>query len=314
MKILTKIAIIIPLLALGIFTLIKFQNKNNKVKIGIIQIVEHESLDKAKQGFMDEMKKLGYNADFDVQVAGGDLSNCISISQKFVNDKKDLILAISTPCAQSVMKSTKDIPIVATAITDFKAAGLAKTNENPGKNITGASDVAPIDKIIDIIPKLNPNVKTIGVLYSTSDPSPKYQAELALNKISELGLKSEICSISQANEIQEVAENLANKVDALYVPIDKITSSAMPQISQIFLNHGKFVVCAEDAMISKGATATYGVDYYELGKINAKQADQILKGIQKPENMPIQYFENSTLKLNDSIIKKLNLANVDNLR
>ena len=313
MKILTKILMIIPLVALGIFTIMRMQNKSNKVKIGIIQIVEHESLDKARQGFIDEINKLGYNADFDVQIAGGDLSNCVSISQKFVNDKKDLILAISTPCAQSVMKSTKDIPIVATAITDFEAAGLAESNEKPGKNVTGTSDLSPIDKIINTIPKLNPNVKTIGILYSTSDPSPKYQSELALKKISELGLKSKIYSISQTNEVQQVVENLANEVDALYVPIDKLTSSAMPQISQIFLNHGKFVVCAEDIMISKGAAATYGVDYYELGKINARQADQILKGIQNPENMPIQYFENSKLKLNNEIIKKLNLNNIENL-
>ena len=313
MKNLTKMIVIIPLIIVGMFFILKMQNKSNKIKIGIIQIVEHESLDKAREGFMDEMKKLGYDADFDTQIAGGDISNCVSISQKFVNDKKDLVLAISTPCAQSMMKVTKDIPILATAITNFENAGLVDSCDKPGRNITGTSDLAPIDKIIDIIPKLNPNVKSVGVLYSTSDPSPQYQSDLALKRISELGLKSKVYSVSQSNEIQQVVEKLVHEVDALYVPIDKLTSSAMPQISQTFLDNGKFVVCAEDFMISKGAAATYGVDYYELGKINARQADQILKGVQKPENMPIEYSKNSKLSLNYDIIKKLNLRNPENL-
>ena len=308
MKVLNKIFIFISLILLVSFTLLKLQKKSNKISIGIIQIVEHESLDKARNGFIDEMKNLGYkDADFDIQIAGGDISNCTSIAQKFVSDSKNLILAISTPCAQSMMKVTKDIPIVATAITDFKSANLVDSYDHPGSNLTGTSDLAPIDKIINLIPILNPKVKSIGILYSTTDPSPIYQADLASKKISELKLDQKIYSVSQSNEIQQVVEKLVNEVDALYVPIDKLTSASMPQISQTFLNHGKFIVCAEDLMISKGAVASYGIDYYELGKISAKQADAILKGKNTPSNMPIEFLKDSKLNLNYELLNKLNL-------
>ena len=306
MKTIYKTLIFLPIISLIAFALLKFQKKSNKLNIGIMQIVEHESLDQARQGFIDEMKNLGYDADFDFQIAGGDISNCTSIAQKFVNDGKNLVLAISTPCAQSMMKETKDIPILATAITDFESSGLVDSCEHPGRNLTGTSDLAPIDKIIKIIPKINPNVKTIGILYSKTDPSPQYQAELASKIISDLGFSKKIYFVSQSNEIQQVAERIVNEVDALYVPIDKITSAAMPQISKIFLDHGKFVVCAEDAMISKGAIASYGVNYYELGKMTAHQADKILKG-ENPGNIPIQYLQDSKLNLNNEILKKLNL-------
>lgn len=314
MKTLNKTLIFILSIVLISFAILKLQKKSNKISIGIIQIVEHESLEQAKNGFIDEMKNLGYDADFDIQIAGGDISNCTSISEKFVNDSKNLVLAISTPCAQSMMKATKTIPIVATAITDFKSADLIDSYEHPGGNLTGTSDLAPIDKIIDLIPSLNPNVKSIGILYSNTDPSPKYQAELASKRISELELEQKMYSVSQSNEIQQIAEKLVNEVDALYVPIDKLTSSAMPQISQIFLSHGKFVVCAEDLMVSKGAIASYGVDYYELGKITAHQADQILKGKKSPADIPIEFLKNSKLNLNYEIINKLNLKVPSNLK
>ena len=239
MKIINKILIFIPITILLSLVLIKIKKKSNKISIGILQIVEHESLNELIEGFIDEIKNLGYDVDFDFQIAGGDLSNCTSIAQKFVSDRKNIILAISTPCAQAISKETSDIPIIATAITDFKSSGLVDSCEHPGANLTEISDLAPIDKIIDVIPILNPKVKSIGILYSTTDPSPKYQAELASKKVSELELEKKMYSVSQLNEIQQVAEKLASEVDALYVPIDKLTSSAMPQISKIFLDHKK---------------------------------------------------------------------------
>ena len=281
------------------------------IKIGVIQIVEHESLDSAKQGFADELKNLGYenekNVRFDFQNAGGDLSNCASIAEKFVNEKCDLILAISTPCAQAVANATKEIPVLATAITNFESTGLVKSNENPGTNVTGTSDLSPIEKTIELITKLKPGSRKIGILYSNIDASPQFQAELAEEKIKSLGLEVKMVAVSQIHEVQQAAEKLAYETDALYVPIDKITASAMPQISQIFLNHNKFVVCSESAMILKGAIAAYGMDYYELGKLTAHQAAEILKGKNTPQNMPIQRLKDTKLKFNLEIIEKLKL-------
>lgn len=182
-----------------------------------------------------------------------------------------------------------------------------ESNEKPGINVTGTSDLAPIDKIIELIKQLNPNAKKVGILYSTTDPSPQYQAKLAEKKVKELGMESKVYTVSQVHEVQQISEKLAKEVDALYVPIDKVTFSSLPQISQTFLDQGKFVVCAEDTMISKGAIATYGVNYNELGKMTARQAVKILKGESTPASMPIEYLENPKLYLNYEIAKKLGI-------
>lgn len=315
MKNLKKLLCLIPLLVATLFAGCK---KETEIKIGIMQIVEHESLDSAIQGFVDELKNLGYENDknikFDFQNAGGDLSNCVSIAEKFVSNRKNLILAVSTPCAQTAANMTNDIPILATAITNFEQAGIVNSNKEPGNNVTGTSDLAPINKIIELITKLKPNAKKIGILYSNIDTSPQYQAQIAEKRVKELGLESKTLAISAVHEVQQAAESLSKDVDALYVPIDKITSSAMPQISQTFLEQGKFVVCAENAMISKGAIGTYGMDYYELGKITARQAAKILNGETKPEFMPIEYLNNSKLTLNNEIIKKLEIKVPDELK
>lgn len=292
-------------------------DKGQKIKIGVIQIVEHESLDNAKQGFVDGLKELGYedgkNIEFDFQIAGGEISNCASIAEKFVNDRKNLILAISTPCAQAATNATNEIPIIATAITDFEGSGIVKSAERPDTNVTGVSDLAPIDKIIELIPRLDKNAKKVGILYSTTDPSPQYQAETAEKIIKNLSLEPKLFAVSQAHEVQQVVEKLVNDVDALYTPIDKITFSAMPQISKIFEKNRKFVVCAEDAMVSKGAIATYGIDYYKIGQLAAQQAADILQNKKSPQNMPIEYLKDSKLNLNRELILNLGLEISDDL-
>lgn len=315
MKLLKKsMCLIIPIICVG-FLLFK---KKDYIKIGIIQIIEHESLDNARQGFIDELENLGYKDDEKVQietlVAGGDLSNCQQIIDKYINDKKDLILAISTPCAQTAANSTKEIPIVATSITSFERAGLVEKDEMPNTNVTGTSDLAPIDKIIELVPKLNPNVKKVGVLYSNSDDSPKYQAEVAENEIKKIGLEAVIESVSQLHEVPQVVEKLAEEVDALYVPVDKNIAPSMPQISQTFLDRGKFVVCAEDTMISKGAIATYGINFYKMGQNAGKQAFEILENNKKPSEIPIEYPENAKLNINYDVIERLRIKIPDDLK
>lgn len=315
MKKLIKRIYLIPLLIL--LLLVGCKN-NSEIKIGIMQIVEHESLDSARQGFIDELKNLGYeegkNIKLDIQVAGGELSNCISISQKFVNNRKDLVLAISTPCVQTMANETRDIPILATAITDFEDLGIIKSSEKPETNITGVSDLAPIDKIVKLIKELNPNVKKIGILYSLTDPSPEYQAKIAQRKINEMGLECKMVSVSQIQDVNQVAEHLAKEVDALYTPIDKITFASMPQISKIFSDNNKFIVCAEDSMISRGAAATYGINYYDLGKIAAHQAVKILEKKENIQNMPVEYSKKAKLNLNYELIEKLKIEIPEKLK
>lgn len=300
-----------------VFVLLGCADKS-KIKIGMIQIVEHESLDSARQGFVDELQRLGYrdgeNVSLDFQVAGGEVANCVSIAQKFLNDRKDIVLAISSPCTLAMANVTRDIPILATAITDFDGLGVIKSLDRPGTNVTGVSDLAPIDKIIELVKKLNTKVKKIGVLYSMTDPSPVYQAHLAECKIKAMGLECELVAVSQVQDVQQAAERLVNDVDALYTPVDKITSASMPQISQIFCDHKKFVVCAEERMISQGAIATYGVDYYELGKMVAHQAVDILEKKKDIKDIQIECMKNAKLSLNYELIEKLGLKIPEDLK
>lgn len=311
-----KLIFLLPILALIFLT--NYKKDNSKIKIGIMQIVEHESLDSARQGFINELENLGYkkgeNVEFDIQIASGDISNCVTIAEKFVNDKKDIVLAISTPCAQTMANATKDIPILVAAVTDFEGLGIINSEENPGKNVTGVTDLAPTDKIISLIKKLKPDSKKVGVLYSVTDSSPQYQAKIAKEEIKKLGMQCRSASVSQINEVEQVAESLVKEVDALYAPVDKITFSTMSKISQIFLKNKKFVVCAEDDMLSKGAIATYGIDYYELGKIVASQASKILKGEEKIENIPIEHIRNAKLNLNYDVAEKLGIDVTNNLK
>ena len=317
MKCFNKYSITIASVA-GILMLFSFfENKQNKFfNIGITQIVEHEALDQARKGFIDELKNLGYeegkNVKFDFQNAVGDFSNCESIANKFVSQNCDLILAISTPSAQAAANATRNIPILITGITNPEEAGLVESNDTPNTNITGTSDLSPVKETIKLIKKLKPETKKVGVLYSSLDTSPMYQAKLAEKEIKNLGLEPIMATVSQMSEVKPITENLISQVDVIYVPIDKITSSAMTLISDIALKNNKFVVCSEN-LINKGAAACYGIDYYELGKLTARQADVILKKKNTLQNMPIEYSDNIKLFLNKSILEKLNIKIPDDL-
>ncbi|MDR2074313.1 MAG: ABC transporter substrate-binding protein [Oscillospiraceae bacterium] len=296
--------ILIGLTIFGLFFIIFNKTEKNSLKIGILQFVEHEALDASRKGFIDELKNQGFNGEIKYQNAQGDQANCVSIANQFVSENCDLILAIATPAAQSVAKITSEIPILATAVTNFEEAGLTQ------ENITGTSDLAPIAKQIELIKKLKPEVTKIGILFSSNEANSKYQADIAVEEAKKLGLLPHIFTFSQVTEIQQVIESMLQKIDAIYTPTDNMVASNMELISQTALQSGIPLICGETNLISKGATGTYGIDYYELGKLTAIQAMEILKEIKKPIDMPIQYLENVKLVLNSEIIKKLNLKEI----
>ncbi len=286
-------------------TIIKKQNK--EVKIGILQLVEHEALDASRKGFIEGLKELGFKGRIDYKNAGDDLATCTLIANQFVNECYDLVLAIATPAAQSVAALTSEIPILVTPITNPESVGLVKSNNNPQVNVTGTSDLPPISKQINLIKKLKPNTQNIGILFSLKEINSKYQADIAIKEAEKIGLKSQVFNFSQTSEIQQVVESMVGKVDAIYTPTDNMVASNMELISNIATEYGIPIICSDVNLISKGAVGTFGIDYFELGKLTASQAMKILKGEQVPHNMPIEYLENSRLCLNEELIKKLNL-------
>ena len=288
---------------IAMFFYFKKNNGNNVKKIGIIQIMEHECLDEARKGFIAGLEELGFkdgeNVKIDYQNAQGDQSLCSSIVSNFAssNPQKDLILAISTPAAQAAANSTQDIPIIATCVTDFVSSGLVKSNNKPDTNVTGTSDMIPVKKQFELIKKLLPNVKRIGILYSSNEVNSKIQAQSAAEEAKKLNIETFDYTISNSNEILQIMNHIGKSVDLIFVPTDNAVVSNMPLVSQTASSNGVPVICSEPASVKNGALATYGIDYYELGKQSAIMAAEILNNKSYTSSIPIKFVDDNNLKL-----------------
>jgi len=296
-----------------LFVACKGKDASNKVyKIGVVQLVEHVALDASYKGFVDGLKEAGYedgkNLKIDYQNAQGEQANCQTIAQKLVNDRDDLILAIATPAAQAVANLTTDIPVLVTAVTDPATAKLVKSNEAPGTNVTGTSDLNPVEAQMDLLKQLVPAVKTVGFLYCSSEQNSKFQVELAKKAADRLGIAYVEATVSNSNEIQQVTQSLVGKVEAVYSPTDNMIAAGVPTVAGV-LNAAKIpFICGEEGMVKSGGLATYGVNYYELGKQTAKMAVEILKDGKKPAEMPIQYNENCDFAVNQDTAAAIGLT------
>ncbi len=280
-------------------------------KIGIIQLIEHDALDASYRGFVDGLKEAGYedgkNIIIDYQNAQGEQANCVTIGQKFINDKSDLILAIATPAAQAVANMTKDIPILVTAVTDPAAAKLVADNNAPGGNVTGTSDLTPVEAQIELLNEITPNLKTVGLLYCSSEQNSIFQMDIAKKKLNSMGLKYIDAAVASANEIQQVVQSLIGKAEAIYTPTDNMIAAGMAAVALAAEPAKLPVVCGEGGMTMLGGTATYAISYYELGKLTASQAAFILKGEKKPADMPIETLKTFDLVVNTNMINSIGI-------
>lgn len=271
-------------------------------RIGIIQLVEHPALDEANRGFVEGLAELGYedgkNIKLDIQNAQGEQPNCVTIAEKLINDKSDLILAIATPAAQAVANKTTTIPILVTAVTDPASAKLVASNEAPGGNVTGTSDLNPIDKQMELLVQLVPNAKKVAMLYCSSEANSQFQVDIAKGILEKKGIECIDATVSNANEIQQVVQSLDGRVDAIYTPTDNMISSGMPTVSSVANSIKIPVIAGEPEMVKRGGLATDGLSYYNLGKQTAAMAVKILKGEAKPGDMPIEYLQDTDLFVN----------------
>ena len=291
--------------------------EKKNVKVGVVQLVEHQALDAANKGFVDGLKSKGFeegkNIKFDRQNAQGDQSNLQTIAQRFVSNKVNLVCAIATPAAQTMANATKDIPIVGTAITDYKVAKLVKDNSQPGTNVTGTTDMNPVEAQIDLLVKIMPKARTVGFIYNSSEVNSQLQIDLAKKAAAARGLKTVEATVSSVNDIQQAAQSLVGKADALYVPTDNVLASAMPNLIKITDEAKIPVFCGEAGMTKAGGVATLGIDYYKLGFQTGEMAADILSGKAKPQNMAIQAQKTFTVTLNEAQIKKLGLTVPDDI-
>ena len=290
----------------------KEAKKEAKVNVGIVQLVEHAALDAANKGFVDGLASKGFkegqNITFDRQNAQADQSNLQNIAHRFVNNKVNLICAIATPAAQTVANVTPDIPIVGTAITDYKAAKLVKDNAKPGTNVTGTTDMNPVAAQLDLTLQLVPGAKAIGTFYCSSEVNSQLQVDILKVAAKERGVEIKEATVSTVNDIQQAARSLVGKVQAIYVPTDNVLASAMPTLAIVTEEAKLPVICGEGGMVKAGGVATLGVDYYKLGVQTGEMAADILNGKSKPADMAIQFQKDFNIIVNEANAKKIGLT------
>lgn len=289
-----------------------------KVSIGIIQIVEHPALDAAREGFIDALKDAGYkegeNVSYDIQNAQGDTNNLSTISDRFVSNKVDLVLAIATPSAQAIAGKTTEIPILGTAITDYVAAGLVDSNEEPGGNVSGTTDMNPVKEQIDLLAKLVPDAKTVGAMYNSSEINSVIQAEMAKDAVEALGLEYTEVTVTSSNDVQQAAQALVQKCDAIYLPTDNIMASSMPLIHDITVASKTPVICGEENMTLGGGLATLGINYYNLGYLTGEMAVRLLEDKADIATMPIEALKEFDYVINGTVAQEIGLTIPDDMK
>ena len=263
-------------------------------KIGVIQLVEHKSLDIIYNSFKDELKNLGYvdgeNVKITFQNAQGDMSNITSIVQGFEGDKQDVVVGIATPVAQGAMSLTKTTPVVFSAVTDPIGAGILTDMNAPDKGMTGTSDAVQIDKIMDLALQITPDVKKVGFIYNPGEDNSVTNLGLLENYVKEKNLELETVSISTSADLQTAAASLFEKVDMIFVSNDNTVAEAMPILTSEAIKAKKPIYVGADSMVMDGGLATVGIDYTDLGKETAKMVDEILKG-KSVNEIPVKVFK-----------------------
>ena len=264
-------------------------------KIGVVQLTEHSALDASNDGFVEALNASGLEVSIDQQNAQNDQSACQTIASKFVGDGVDLIYAIATPAAQAAAAATTDIPIVGCAITDYAASGLVKDNDKPGTNVTGASDLTPVAEQLQMMQKVLPDVKKVGLLYCSAESNSDIQIASAKEELDALGISYEEYAVSSSNEIQSVVESAVGKVDALYAPTDNTIAAGAAQVGQICKENKLPFITGEEGMCEAGGLFTLSINYTDLGKLAGEMAVKILKGESKPADMAIEHLSTEDL-------------------
>ena len=280
------------------------------VNIGVLQLLSHPALDSIYKGMVEELARQGYedgkNIKIDLQNAQGEQSNLALMSEKLVSEKNDILVGITTPATLSLANATKETPIIMAGITYPVEAGLIASEDKPGNNITGVSDRTPIKQQLEIMKKVLPKMKKVGILYTASEDNSVKQAQEAEKLAKELGLEVKVSSIANTNDIQQVTESLASETDAIFVPIDNTIASAMSTVVKVTDAKKIPVFPSADTMVADGGVLGIGVDQYQIGVETAKVVAKVLKG-EDTKNMPIVLANEGVIYLNEAKAKQLGI-------
>ena len=279
-------------------------------EVGIIQLMQHEALDAATQGLQDKLTELveaaGGTVEFDYQNASGDSANCAPIVSGFVSSNVDLIMANATAALQAAQAATADIPILGTSISDYGTAlGVDNWTGTTGTNISGTTDLAPLDGQAQMLQELFPDAKNVGLLFCSAEPNSRYQIDTITPYLEEMGYTCTEYAFTDSNDVASVAQSAASGSDVIYIPTDNTAASCTEAIANVVVPAGVPVIAGEQGICSGCGVATLSIDYYELGELTGEMAYEILVNGANPGEMEVQPAPNFT--------KMYNTANAETL-
>lgn len=279
-------------------------------RVGVCQLMQHPALDSATQGFQDALTEtFGDAVTFDVENASGDNSNCVTIANSFVSSDVDLILANATTPLQATAAATDSIPILGTSITDYATAlDVTDWTGSSGRNISGTTDLAPLDGQADMIKELFPDAKNVGLLYCSAEPNSKYQVNVITEYLTELGYTCTEYSFSDTNDLSAVCTSACAASDVIYIPTDNTAANNTELIANIAVPAGVPIVAGEQGICSGCGVATLSIDYYELGRTTGEMAAKILTGEADITTMEVQSAPTFTKMYNPTLCEQLGVT------
>lgn len=297
---------------------VKIENRENKdLKLGVLQLLSHPALDEICRGLIEELARQGYkkgeNLELDFKNAQADQSNLVAMSEKLVENKNDIIVGITTPATLSLANATKDIPIVMGGITYPVEAGIIVNENRPGNNITGVSDRTPIREQLQLMKEILPNLKNLGVFYTSSEDNSVKQVEEVKKVAEDLELNLKISSVSSTNDVQQVTESLASQVEAIFVPIDNTIASTMQTVVKVADEFKIGIFPSADTMVADGGVLGLGVDQYQIGVKTAEVVIEIINGA-NPAETPIKLANQGVIYLNETKAKELGIKIPDSIK
>ena len=303
------IALSTAVAASGMCTSAVFAEESETYTVGICQLVQHDALDAATQGFKDALtEKLGDAVTFDEQNAQGDTNTCSTIINSFTSENVDLILANATPALQAAVAGTNEIPILGTSVTEYGVAlEIDDFDGTVGGNVSGTSDLAPLDEQAAMLHELYPDVKNVGLLYCSSEANSQYQVDTVKAALEDLGYTCEYYAFSDSNDLSAVTTTAASESDVIYVPTDNTVASNTEIINNICLPAEVPVIAGEEGICAGCGVATLSISYYDLGVATGEMAAKILTGEADISEMPIEYAPQFTKKYNPTNCDALGL-------
>lgn len=310
-RMLALISVLVVFLGFAFFKEENSSKSESMPRVGVLNLMHHPALDQIQEGFTKGMKDEGYidgkNVKIDYQNAQGDQSNLKTMGAKLVDEKNDVLFGITTPSSQTLANLTKKIPVILGAVTDPKGAGLVQDYDHPGGNITGVSNMSLIEDQLKLIKEFMPDLKTLGLIYTSSDSSATAESRETIKIAKKLKIPLKVYSISNSNDLNQVSQEMLRNVDAVIVLQDNVVAGAIQTLVKNADAVNKPIFPTVDTMVKQGGVAAYGINQFELGVIGGHLTASILKGKNKPATTPIRYVRHGEAVVNLKQAEKLGL-------